>query len=241
MSWLCCSTKPAALARQAYATELARAENDQTLASALNNLHAREAIASTGIALRPAVRLIIDNMEQLAYTDGCMSASPAALLVLSSAARVIMRAHVDHARGWLFADAPRVAIAHDTRPSAPALLRAAQAGVEASGGAALLAGRPVTTPALHWAVRQLNEPGTGRASLAELVDRHLQSMREAYARLLTGAAVPAVRSVASNTAVLFCRAVLHTGAPTHCRCRRLLLVRVLWTTCASIVLMGSGR
>ena len=61
---------------------------------------------------------------------------------------------------------------------------AAQAGVEASGGIAVLASRPLTTPALHWAVRQLNDARHSGASLAQLADRHLLSMREAYSQLL---------------------------------------------------------
>ncbi len=69
-----------------------------------------------------------------------------------------------------------------------------QAGIEASGGIVLLANRALTTPALHWSVQQLNDPRHGDATLTELADRHLLSLREAYARLLTGAAAPKVLS-----------------------------------------------
>ena len=74
---------------------------------------------------------------------------------------------------------------------------AAQAGVEASGGFVLLADRPLTTPVLHWSVQQLNVPRNNGATLAELADHHLLSLREAYARLLTGAAAPQVLSTQS--------------------------------------------
>ncbi len=76
-------------------------------------------------------------------------------------------------------------------------LPVAQAGIEASGGTVLLADRPLTTPALHWSVQQLNDPRNSGVTLAELADRHLLSMREAYARLLTGAAAPQVLSTQS--------------------------------------------
>ncbi len=46
-------------------------------------------------------------------------------------------------------------IAHDTRPSACALVAAAAAGVAALGGAAEHCGL-LTTPQLHWMVRQRN-------------------------------------------------------------------------------------
>ena len=48
-----------------------------------------------------------------------------------------------------------VMIAHDTRPSAGALVAAAAAGVAALGGAAEHCGL-LTTPQLHWMVRQRN-------------------------------------------------------------------------------------
>ena len=60
----------------------------------------------------------------------------------------------------------------------------------------LLAGWPLTTPALHWSVQQLNDPRNNGATLAELADRHLLSMREAHARLfpaIDAAKVLAVR------------------------------------------------
>jgi hypothetical protein len=53
------------------------------------------------------------------------------------------------------AGAGAVMIAHDTRPSAGALVAAAAAGVAALGGAAAHCGL-LTTPQLHWMVRQRN-------------------------------------------------------------------------------------
>lgn len=52
--------------------------------------------------------------------------------------------------------AAKVLLACDTRPSSPALLAAAAAGVQALGGVALDCGR-LTTPQLHWQLRRLNQ------------------------------------------------------------------------------------
>ena len=50
----------------------------------------------------------------------------------------------------------RVLLACDTRPSSPALLAAAVAGVETLGGTAVQCGQ-LTTPMLHWQLRRLNQ------------------------------------------------------------------------------------
>lgn len=75
-------------------------------------------------------------------------------------------------------------MAYDTRPSAAALVCAVEAGVAASGGVTLSAGRPLTTPALHWAVRQMNMKGSSDMNLSKLADQHVQSLRDAYLELL---------------------------------------------------------
>lgn len=78
-----------------------------------------------------------------------------------------------------------MAVAYDTRPSAAMLVHAAEAGVSASGGVTLSAGRPLTTPALHWAVRQMNLKGSSDRDVSKLADQHVQSLRDAYLELLT--------------------------------------------------------
>lgn len=50
----------------------------------------------------------------------------------------------------------KVLLACDTRPSSPALMAAAAAGVQALGGVAVDCGR-LTTPQLHWQLRRLNQ------------------------------------------------------------------------------------
>ena len=63
-------------------------------------------------------------------------------------------------------------------------MQAAEAGIAASGGLMLSAGRPLTTPALHWAVREMNAAGTPDRTLSELAAQHALSLREAYQQLM---------------------------------------------------------
>ena len=57
-------------------------------------------------------------------------------------------------------------LAHDTRPSAKELVKAAVSGVKALGGLPIMCGL-LTTPQLHWMVRtQLDQMRTGHHALS---------------------------------------------------------------------------
>lgn len=70
-------------------------------------------------------------------------------------------------------------LACDTRPSGPALLAAAAAGVEALGGQAVQCGQ-LTTPQLHWQVRRLNQ------GLPWTLDDYFSTLAAAYRVLVAG-------------------------------------------------------
>ncbi len=78
------------------------------------------------------------------------------------------------------ADAPaRVLLACDSRPSSPALLAAAAAGVQALGGVAVDCGL-LTTPQLHWQLRRLNQ------GLPWAMEDYFTTMAGAYQQLVAG-------------------------------------------------------
>lgn len=71
-------------------------------------------------------------------------------------------------------------LAHDTRPSAEALTKAAAAGVAAMGGLPIACGL-LTTPQLHWMVRQCN------AGLKHKEKAYYEALATGFARLASGA------------------------------------------------------
>ncbi len=73
----------------------------------------------------------------------------------------------------------RVLLACDSRPSSPALLAAAAAGVEALGGVAVDCGL-LTTPQLHWQLRRLNH------GLPWSLDDYFTTLAGAYQQLVRG-------------------------------------------------------
>lgn len=75
--------------------------------------------------------------------------------------------------------AAKVLLACDTRPSSPALLAAAAAGVQALGGLAVDCGR-LTTPQLHWQLRRLNQ------GLPWALEDYFSTLAGAYQRLVKG-------------------------------------------------------
>ncbi|KAL3138406.1 hypothetical protein ABBQ32_006202 [Trebouxia sp. C0010 RCD-2024] len=75
--------------------------------------------------------------------------------------------------------AAKVLLACDTRPSSPALLAAAAAGVQALGGVAVDCGR-LTTPQLHWQLRRLNQ------GLPWALQDYFTTLAGAYKQLVKG-------------------------------------------------------
>lgn len=75
--------------------------------------------------------------------------------------------------------AAKVLLACDTRPSSPALLAAAAAGVRALGGVAVDCGR-LTTPQLHWQLRRLNQ------GLPWALQDYFETLAGAYEQLVKG-------------------------------------------------------
>ena len=75
--------------------------------------------------------------------------------------------------------AAKVLLACDTRPSSPALLAAAAAGVRALGGVAVDCGR-LTTPQLHWQLRRLNQ------GLPWALQDYFSTLAGAYEQLVKG-------------------------------------------------------
>lgn len=73
----------------------------------------------------------------------------------------------------------RVLLACDSRPSSPALLAAASAGVQALGGVAVDCGL-LTTPQLHWQLRRLNQ------GLPWALEDYFTTMAGAYQQLVAG-------------------------------------------------------
>ena len=73
----------------------------------------------------------------------------------------------------------KVLLACDSRPSSPALLAAAAAGVEALGGVAVDCGL-LTTPQLHWQLRRLNQ------GLPWALDNYFTTLATAYQQLVAG-------------------------------------------------------
>ncbi|EIE18707.1 intramolecular transferase [Coccomyxa subellipsoidea C-169] len=76
-----------------------------------------------------------------------------------------------------------VMLAHDTRPSADALVKAAAAGVAAMGSLPIACGQ-LTTPQLHWMVRQCN------AGLKHKEKAYYEALATGYARLVSGHPAP---------------------------------------------------
>ncbi len=74
-------------------------------------------------------------------------------------------------------------LAHDTRPSADALVKAAAAGVAAMGSLPIACGQ-LTTPQLHWMVRQCN------AGLKHKEKAYYEALATGYARLVSGHPAP---------------------------------------------------
>jgi len=72
-----------------------------------------------------------------------------------------------------------VLLACDSRPSSPALLAAAAAGVQALGGVAVDCGL-LTTPQLHWQLRRLNQ------GLPWVLEDYFTTMAGAYQQLVAG-------------------------------------------------------
>ena len=70
-------------------------------------------------------------------------------------------------------------LACDSRPSSPALLAAAAAGVQALGGVAVDCGL-LTTPQLHWQLRRLNQ------GLPWALEDYFTTMAGAYEQLVAG-------------------------------------------------------
>ena len=70
-------------------------------------------------------------------------------------------------------------LACDSRPSSPALLAAAAAGVQALGGVAVDCGL-LTTPQLHWQLRRLNQ------GLPWVLEDYFTTMAGAYQQLVAG-------------------------------------------------------
>ena len=75
--------------------------------------------------------------------------------------------------------AAKVLLACDSRPSSPALLAAAAAGVQALGGIAIDCGQ-LTTPQLHWQLRRLNQ------GLPWAMEDYFSTLAEAYQQLVKG-------------------------------------------------------
>lgn len=75
--------------------------------------------------------------------------------------------------------AAKVLLACDTRPSSPALMAAAAAGVQALGGLAVDCGR-LTTPQLHWQLRRLNQ------GLPWALEDYFSTLAGAYQQLVKG-------------------------------------------------------
>ena len=73
----------------------------------------------------------------------------------------------------------KVLLACDTRPSSPALMAAAAAGVQALGGVAVDCGR-LTTPQLHWQLRRLNQ------GLPWELKDYFSTLAEAFQQLVKG-------------------------------------------------------
>ncbi|KAA6429916.1 MAG: phosphoacetylglucosamine mutase-like [Trebouxia sp. A1-2] len=73
----------------------------------------------------------------------------------------------------------RVLLACDSRPSSPALLAAAAAGVQALGGVAVDCGL-LTTPQLHWQLQRLNQ------GLPWALEDYFTTLAGAYQQLVTG-------------------------------------------------------
>lgn len=80
---------------------------------------------------------------------------------------------------WFAGAAAKVLLACDTRPSSPALLAAAAAGVQALGGVAVDCGR-LTTPQLHWQLRRLNQ------GLPWALQDYFTTLAGAYKQLVKG-------------------------------------------------------
>lgn len=70
-------------------------------------------------------------------------------------------------------------LACDTRPSGPALVAAAAAGIETLGGTAVPCGQ-LTTPQLHWQLRRLNQ------GLPWALDAYFSTLAAAYQVLVAG-------------------------------------------------------
>ncbi|KAK9904678.1 hypothetical protein WJX75_000481 [Coccomyxa subellipsoidea] len=76
-----------------------------------------------------------------------------------------------------------VMLAHDTRPSADGLVKAAAAGVAAMGSLPIACGL-LTTPQLHWMVRQCN------AGLKHKEKAYFEALATGFARLVSGHTAP---------------------------------------------------
>ena len=76
-----------------------------------------------------------------------------------------------------------VMLAHDTRPSADGLVKAAAAGVAAMGSLPIACGL-LTTPQLHWMVRQCN------AGLKHKEKAYFEALATGFARLASGHTAP---------------------------------------------------
>jgi hypothetical protein len=74
-------------------------------------------------------------------------------------------------------------LAHDTRPSADGLVKAAAAGVAAMGSLPIACGL-LTTPQLHWMVRQCN------AGLKHKEKAYFEALATGFARLVSGHTAP---------------------------------------------------
>ena len=75
----------------------------------------------------------------------------------------------------------KVLLACDTRPSGPALLAAAVAGVESLGGTAVQCGQ-LTTPQLHWQLRRFNQ------GLPWALQDYFHTLAAAFQQLVAGTA-----------------------------------------------------
>lgn len=73
----------------------------------------------------------------------------------------------------------KVLLACDSRPSSPALLAAAAAGVETLGGTAVDCGH-LTTPILHWQLRRLNQ------GLPWALQDYFSTLATAFQQLVSG-------------------------------------------------------